>query len=263
LYVTFFGLRGLEGNPIVQVLKKYPESVIKLLIQGDYDVYSEAIEPLHDTKEFNLSEFIDKLQLVPERDWHKTSLEGKYLTLPIEDLDAALPVINDFVRLFTIFRAAANILCGEDDYFENYVERFWNWQNDLQIQESMATIKFFPNEVDSAEKFIEGSVKRVSVNAYERDPKARQKCIDYYGLDCSACGFNFCKVFRELGEGFIHVHHIRPISEIAEEYEVDPVKDLRPVCPNCHAMIHRRSPPLSIEEIKKLLNTPENEERAT
>ncbi len=45
-----------------------------------------------------------------------------------------------------------------------------------------------------------------------------------------------------------------PISEIAEEYEVDPVKDLRPVCPNCHAMIHRRSPPLSIEELQVLLS---------
>jgi HNH endonuclease len=113
--------------------------------------------------------------------------------------------------------------------------------------------RIFPDEVNSEETFREGVVRQVSVNAYERDPKARQKCIEYYGLDCSVCGFNFRKVFGQLGEGFIHVHHLRPISEIAAEYEVDPIKDLRPVCPNCHAMIHRRSPPLSIEEIKMLL----------
>ncbi|MBW4651884.1 MAG: HNH endonuclease [Kaiparowitsia implicata GSE-PSE-MK54-09C] len=263
LYATFFGLRGLEGNPIVQVLKTYPESVIKLLTQGDCKVYSETIKRLHNTKQLNLSKFIDKLQLVPERDWYRTSLEGRYHMIPIEDLDAALPVINEFVTLSPVFRAAADVLCGENDCFENYVKRFWNWQNGLQIQESVATTHFSPDEVDSAEKFVEGAAKRVLVNAYERDPKARQKRLDYYGLDCSACGFNFGKVFRELGEGFIHVHHVRPISQIAEEYEVDPVKDLRPVCPNCHAMIHRRSPPLSIEEIKKLLNASENEEWTT
>jgi predicted HNH restriction endonuclease len=125
------------------------------------------------------------------------------------------------------------------------------------------TARFFPDELDSSEIFREGAVRQVSVNAYERDPKARQKCIDYYGSSCSVCDFNFGKVFGQFGEGFIHVHHLRPISEIAEEYNVDPVKDLRPVCPNCHAMIHRRSPPLSIEEIKGLLDTSDRSDFAT
>lgn len=111
----------------------------------------------------------------------------------------------------------------------------------------------FPDEVDAAEVFREGAVRQVTVNAYERDPKARQKCIDYYGLNCSVCNFNFGKVYGQLGEGFIHVHHLRPISEIAEEYEVDPVKDLRPVCPNCHAMIHRTSSLYSIERMKNII----------
>lgn len=116
----------------------------------------------------------------------------------------------------------------------------------------------YPDEVASElqtpeEIFREGAVRQVSVNAYERDPKARQKCIDYYGLNCSVCNFNFGKVYGQLGEGFIHVHHLRPISEIAEEYEVDPVKDLRPVCPNCHAMIHRTPRPYSIEEMKNII----------
>lgn len=113
----------------------------------------------------------------------------------------------------------------------------------------------FPDEVDETAVFREGAVCRVSVNAYERNPQARQRCIAYYGTSCFVCGFNFGQVFGELGEGFIHVHHLCPISEIAEDYEVDPVKDLRPVCPNCHAMIHRRSPPLSIEELQALLNS--------
>jgi 5-methylcytosine-specific restriction endonuclease McrA len=111
----------------------------------------------------------------------------------------------------------------------------------------------FPDEVDANEKYFEGAVRRVSVNAYERDSKARQKCIEYYGLNCFICSFNFEDAFGKLGKGFIHVHHLHPISEIGEAYEVDPINDLRPICPNCHAMLHRRSPPLSIDELKKIL----------
>ncbi|MEG3845131.1 DUF3427 domain-containing protein [Microcoleus sp. herbarium14] len=113
--------------------------------------------------------------------------------------------------------------------------------------------EIFPDEISPSTTFREGTVCKVSVNAYERNPVVRQKCIEHYGATCYVCCFNFGKVFGELGDGFIHIHHLRPLSEIGEEYEVNPVEDLRPVCPNCHAMIHRRSPPLTIEEIKALL----------
>jgi 5-methylcytosine-specific restriction enzyme A len=111
----------------------------------------------------------------------------------------------------------------------------------------------FPDEVTSTGVLREGAVSQVSVNAYERNPAARRRCIEHYGTSCFICGFNFGKVFGELGKGFIHVHHLRPLSEIGEDYEVDPVQDMRPVCPNCHAIIHRRSTPLSIKEMESLL----------
>ena len=136
----------------------------------------------------------------------------------------------------------------------------WHWILRPEVSQALEalgwiesnTVRLFPDEIDSAEIFREGAVRQVAVNAYERDPRARQKCIEHYGVNCSVCNFNFGKAFGQLGEGFIHVHHLSPISEIGEEYEVNPVKDLRPVCPNCHAMIHRHSPPLSIEEIIEL-----------
>jgi len=64
------------------------------------------------------------------------------------------------------------------------------------------------------------------------------------------CSFDFGKQFGPLGEGFIHVHHLRPISSLREEHDVDPITDLRPVCPNCHAMLHRTRPPMSIEALQ-------------
>ena len=52
-----------------------------------------------------------------------------------------------------------------------------------------------------------------------------------------------------MGKNFIHVHHIKPLSEIDKEYKINPIQDLRPVCPNCHAMLHKKVPAYSIEEI--------------
>jgi hypothetical protein len=240
LCVKFFGLRGLEANPIVQVLKNHVEDVTRILNQGEYDIYSNTIAPEEDGK-LEYDEFIKKLQLVPEREWQATYITSPHLVLPIKD--------------FPIFRAAINVFLGEEDRFEDYLKCLMDWQNPLQVQESVNTTRYFPDEVDSVQTFREGAVRQVSVNAYEREPKARQKCIDYYGSSCSICGFDFGRAFGQLGKGFIHVHHLRPLSEIAEEYEIDPIKDLRPVCPNCHAMIHRSSPPLSLEEIQMLLKS--------
>ena len=63
------------------------------------------------------------------------------------------------------------------------------------------------------------------------------------------CEFNFEAFYGERGKGFIHVHHLSSLAEIGQEYEVDPVNDLRPVCPNCHAMLHRKGN-IGIEELQ-------------
>lgn len=107
-------------------------------------------------------------------------------------------------------------------------------------------------EVTNPEKYQEGTTKLIPVNVYERNTKARKKCIEHYGYNCSVCNFNFGAIFGELGEEFIHVHHLKPLSEIGQEYTLDPIKDLRPVCPNCHCMLHRQTPILSIEALIKI-----------
>ncbi|HEC16008.1 MAG TPA: DUF3427 domain-containing protein [Sedimenticola sp.] len=107
-------------------------------------------------------------------------------------------------------------------------------------------------EIIAPETVIEGAKKRVTVNVYERDPNARRKCIQHWGESCCVCGFDFAAVYGELGEGFMHVHHLKLISEVGEEYQLDPISDLRPVCPNCHAMLHRESPPVELEKLKEI-----------
>lgn len=111
----------------------------------------------------------------------------------------------------------------------------------------------YPDEVRDSELLTEGAVKQISVNRYERDKNARTLCVEHYGLSCSVCQFDFEKVYGAHGAGFIHVHHLTPISTIEREYEVNPIEDLRPVCPNCHAMLHRSKKLLSIEQLKNII----------
>jgi 5-methylcytosine-specific restriction protein A len=101
--------------------------------------------------------------------------------------------------------------------------------------------------------FPEGALMRVEVNRYERDRRARKTCLSYWGYRCSVCGFSFQDCYGPLGEEFIHVHHTIELSLVPPDYQVDPVADLRPVCPNCHAMLHRTRPAMTIDALKKIL----------
>lgn len=120
-----------------------------------------------------------------------------------------------------------------------------------------ATIEPLPTETfkpDEQQFFKEGKVVQVFVNRYERNQDARLKCIEIYGDHCYVCGFNFEQAYGDIAKGFIHVHHKKPLGEIGEEYQVDPVNDLVPLCANCHSVVHLTRPALTMEELKTLMN---------
>ena len=108
----------------------------------------------------------------------------------------------------------------------------------------------FPDELEPGLKYTEGARKQVRVNAFERNQKARKTCLKHFGCICSVCGFDFAKKYGEFAKGFIHVHHIKPLALTDGEYELDPIADLRPVCPNCHAMLHYGKTLLNIDELR-------------
>ena len=102
-------------------------------------------------------------------------------------------------------------------------------------------------------KYREGVSKPILVNAYERNPEARARCIAHYGPRCAVCDFSFSDKYGPTAAGYIHVHHLRPIASVGKSYEVDPIQDLRPVCPNCHAVIHLGGACRSIDEVRALV----------
>ena len=122
------------------------------------------------------------------------------------------------------------------------------------MQQSADSEISLPEEVNEPDQYFEGATSRIEINTYERNRQARSACIEHYGTSCCICGFNFGATYGEVAEGYIHVHHLIPLSEIEEEYEVDPVNDLRPVCPNCHAIIHLKPrQPFTLKEVKTFI----------
>jgi hypothetical protein len=100
--------------------------------------------------------------------------------------------------------------------------------------------------------FTEGCPQTRSVIDYARNPQARAACIGYHGLACAVCDMRFGETYGEEYASFIHVHHHRALASRGGSYVVNPVEDLIPVCPNCHAVIHRHDPPLDIEAVRDL-----------
>ena len=102
---------------------------------------------------------------------------------------------------------------------------------------------------------LEGNVMQLTTNKYERDSIARERCIATRGCRCTVCGFDFEKAYGEVGKGFIHIHHIVPLAKIGKNYQLNPEKDLIPVCPNCHAMLHRpiNGKLLSVQQLRDKL----------
>lgn len=100
----------------------------------------------------------------------------------------------------------------------------------------------------------EGALMGIQVNRYERSPANRATCIAHFGTICQACGFDFLKVYGELGEGFIEVHHRIPVSRMGPDYFVNPLSDLVPLCSNCHSMVHKCNPPMPVENLSALIS---------
>lgn len=138
---------------------------------------------------------------------------------------------------------------------ERVAEALWTYPGvvDLSAASSASAFVAGPDEVQEPTLFLEGSTRRVSVNAYERDRRARSSCIEHHGTACTVCGFRFGDVYGAVAEGHIHVHHLRPLADSGGEYAVNPITDLRPVCANCHSVIHLGGTLRSIEEVQLML----------
>jgi len=145
---------------------------------------------------------------------------------------------------------------GKIESYENDIPVL-NGQKTIRLQIALST----PFETIGAQGVVSTNdestpqfAKKITmvVNRYERDPQKRLECIEHYGYQCQICDFSFEKTYGDIGKDFCHVHHIEPLGEVGgENKDLDPIKDLLPVCANCHEMLHRKKIALKPEELVK------------
>ncbi len=99
----------------------------------------------------------------------------------------------------------------------------------------------------------DGAKTKVEVNRYERDRRNRAAALAIHGLICKACGLDMGDRYGAAAAGLIEVHHVTPVSELGDNYIINPKTDLMPLCPNCHAVTHRRAPAYSVQELRQML----------
>jgi 5-methylcytosine-specific restriction protein A len=150
---------------------------------------------------------------------------------------------------FSLLLSRGNLELGADDGAQDEdIVRQW------AARFSAAVVALLPLErTDTGEPDVtgypEGSLIRIEVNRYERDRRNRSAALAIHGRTCKGCGMSFEESYGAVAAGFIEIHHTTPVSMLGPSYTLDVRKDLVPLCPNCHAVVHRRSPPLSIVEL--------------
>jgi len=193
--------------------------------------------------------------------WIKNKSNNKHFCkLKIEDLRItpeegmlarSLVSSDDILRSLAIVtrNVGGTFKIDQDEY--KRISSYWDHLASISEDIDESNLR---NNINDKTVYFEGKVRELSSKHYERSSKAREDCLKIHGYDCAVCSLNFEDRYGEIGKKFIHVHHIDPVASRIGEYEVNPEKDLIPLCPNCHAMIHRKTPPYKVDDLKKLIN---------
>jgi 5-methylcytosine-specific restriction protein A len=177
----------------------------------------------------NSSQIQDDTEFWHIKEEHDRSLTGRYARLKlVSQTDSEELSLPNLIKVGLKAAPQGPIKISKEiaDYIDSNMDEY-------------ISNNIFPDS-DNMDKYYEGATHQVLVNKYERSSIARQRCIEYNGHCCFVCNIDFEKIYGKIGKNFIHIHHIVPLNEIGEKYVVDYKKDLIPVCPNCHAMLHRK-----------------------
>lgn len=171
----------------------------------------------------------------------------------VDDYDFYLEKLLDFAAKYdlkvsnkTVERNYGSIYTPKKEIVDTFIKKLNIASEDIK------------NIEDEFEEFLgkEGMAKTHLVNTYERNPSLRKQAIAYHGTKCKVCSFDYEATYGELGEGFIEVHHLKPLSSVKGTHTVNPITDLVVLCANCHRMLHRHhSRVLTLEDLKRIIET--------
>ncbi len=108
---------------------------------------------------------------------------------------------------------------------------------------------------DPNEEFPEGRILSALHRKRERSRAAvarkKKSVLAKTGaLKCEACEFDFEARYGQIGHGFAECHHRSPLAALTGR-KTTRLSDLAILCANCHRMIHRSRPMMSVEELRE------------
>lgn len=274
------------SNINVQTHKAYEELEEEIQNSNISDLKKEMIVPIpSETKEEShevesIQEEVTRVKEVPikkeEAPTEKlikedTSLDN-FIDSLLSDIDVKpkkkeIPIAKpkesfDFVEVDAADKLLNNL---EDDNLEAFIEEMMTKQessaNKVATLEVKKETQEIPQEVkkenQEIKQILQEETKKEELEKQEEESeeweKLKQECIEYYGAICEICGFDYGYTYGEVFEKNIKIHHIG--AKDKEEYlpNTDAIKDLIPICDNCHGIIHSQTPPYTVEEMRKML----------
>ncbi len=152
------------------------------------------------------------------------------------------------------YSSDSNVFGGQEDLFYS-VDGIGNGHWGLRNVSSVCDVELTQED----DEFSEGKLLLKNHLSRERNPKliseAKKSFIKKYGhLYCEVCGFDFFKTYGEVGDNFIEAHHIKPVSKM-KDGERTKIEDIVMLCSNCHSMMHRRKPWLTVNDLKQTIKS--------
>ncbi|WP_052446637.1 HNH endonuclease [Candidatus Soleaferrea massiliensis] len=168
---------------------------------------------------------------------------------------------DKFVYWIALMKKGRHVKTEQGEHFEWELRpelvtaiELLNRKADEEFNDDLISVVEIPGADSNFKGSREGKRVGYYTTKYERDPKNRKAAIQIHGAVCAVCGFDFEKVYGEIGRGFIEVHHLVPLSSTGAIVDINPYTDLVCLCSNCHRMIHRRRDNvLTIEELKTMI----------
>lgn len=167
---------------------------------------------------------------------------------------------------FYITEQGQSYLQKNQEIIENLIMHGFPYGSVIETIREISSVKSSGKRIDFVDENLviqEGRQHYSASTTYERSDAVRKAAIEHYRrrnghIVCEICGFDFLEVYGERGRNYIEIHHEKPLYETeGEERTVflhKAIENVKPVCANCHRIIHRkRDDTLSIAEMKNMV----------
>ena len=172
---------------------------------------------------------------------------------------------KDNSKYFTLTHTGLKYVEDNLSFLQYLFKNSFKYDNAIELSSKVFASKKTKRVLiyDEDDTITEGKISAKTAVVKERSQKLRRAAIEHYTIDhkivCSVCGFDFKEVYGELGDGYIQIHHENPIYQYCndgfEEYISEAIKNMKPLCANCHCIIHRNQNKLvSITELKSVVD---------